>query len=117
MLEVIGVDTLDALAEKALPAGILDALTAEGVSPGLEFLPPPASSVTSPPPRMCANFAPFARSGASPRHGLEAGLRQTSLSPRTRGPVRPVQDLASSRNSEERWLRCRRRDEKRTSCC
>ena len=47
MLDVIGVDTLDALAEKALPAGILDALTSEGVAPGLEFLPPPASEEQS----------------------------------------------------------------------
>ena len=47
MLEVIGVDSLDALAEKALPAGILDALTAEGLTPGLEFLPPPASEEQS----------------------------------------------------------------------
>ena len=34
MLEVIGVDSLDELAAKALPAGILDALTADGVGAG-----------------------------------------------------------------------------------
>ena len=43
MLGVIGVGTLDELAAKALPAGILDALTARGVAPGLESLPAPAS--------------------------------------------------------------------------
>ena len=43
MLEVIGVDSLDELAEKALPAGILDALTADGLAPGLDQLPPPAT--------------------------------------------------------------------------
>ena len=42
MLKVIGVETLDELADKALPAGILDALPAHGVAPGLEQLPPPA---------------------------------------------------------------------------
>jgi glycine dehydrogenase len=42
MLGVIGVDSLDELAGKALPAGILDALTAEGTAPGLETLPAPA---------------------------------------------------------------------------
>src|SRR6476646_9176866 len=43
MLEVIGVDSLDELAEKALPAGILDTLTVDGLAPGLEQLPPPAT--------------------------------------------------------------------------
>src|ERR1700754_1286416 len=43
MLTTIGVDSLDELAAKALPAGILDALAAEGVAPGLQQLPPPAS--------------------------------------------------------------------------
>ncbi len=43
MLKVIGVDSLASLAEKALPAGILDALTAEGLAPGLDQLPPPAT--------------------------------------------------------------------------
>jgi glycine dehydrogenase len=43
MLRTIGVGSLDELADKALPAGILDALSAEGVAPGLEVLPPPAS--------------------------------------------------------------------------
>ncbi len=42
MLAVIGVASLDDLAAKALPAGILDALTDEGVAPGLESLPAPA---------------------------------------------------------------------------
>ncbi len=41
MLAVIGVGSLDELAGKALPAGILDALTAQGVAPGLETLPAP----------------------------------------------------------------------------
>ncbi len=41
MLAVIGVASLDELAAKALPAGILDALTAQGVAPGLEALPAP----------------------------------------------------------------------------
>ena len=43
MLKVIGVDSLASLAEKALPAGILDALTVEGLAPGLDQLPPPAT--------------------------------------------------------------------------
>jgi glycine dehydrogenase len=43
MLEVIGVDSLDELARRALPAGILDALTDSGTAPGLDQLPPAAS--------------------------------------------------------------------------
>jgi glycine dehydrogenase len=43
MLEVIGVDSLDALARRALPAGILDALTDSGAAPGLDQLPAAAS--------------------------------------------------------------------------
>ncbi|BBY15866.1 aminomethyl-transferring glycine dehydrogenase [Mycolicibacterium litorale] len=43
MLDTIGVATLDDLAAKALPANILDALSADGVAPGLESLPAPAS--------------------------------------------------------------------------
>ena len=43
MLDVIGVESLDALAEQALPAGILDRVTVDGVAPGLDQLPPPAT--------------------------------------------------------------------------
>jgi glycine dehydrogenase len=43
MLDTIGVSSLDELAAKALPMGILDALSAEGTAPGLESLPAPAS--------------------------------------------------------------------------
>lgn len=43
MLEIIGVESLDALAAKAIPAGILDSLTASGAAPGLDQLPPAAS--------------------------------------------------------------------------
>lgn len=43
MLDTIGVPSLDDLAAKALPAGILDALGADGVAPGLDVLPAPAS--------------------------------------------------------------------------
>ena len=43
MLGVIGVGSLDELAAKALPAGILDALSDGGVAPGLEALPDPAT--------------------------------------------------------------------------
>jgi glycine dehydrogenase len=43
MLAVIGVDSLDELAAKAVPAGILDRLTNGGAAPGLDQLPPPAS--------------------------------------------------------------------------
>ncbi|MGH3678110.1 MAG: aminomethyl-transferring glycine dehydrogenase [Mycobacterium sp.] len=43
MLKTIGVNSLDELAEKALPAGILDALTADGVAPGLDRLPQAAT--------------------------------------------------------------------------
>jgi glycine dehydrogenase len=43
MLAVIGVDSLDELAAKAVPAGILDRLTDSGAAPGLDALPPAAS--------------------------------------------------------------------------
>ena len=43
MLGVIGVGSLDEMAAKALPAGILDALNAQGIAPGLETLPEPAT--------------------------------------------------------------------------
>ncbi|MGK2866251.1 MAG: glycine dehydrogenase (aminomethyl-transferring), partial [Mycobacterium sp.] len=43
MLGVIGVDSLDELAGKALPTGILDAVDADGLAPGLEHLPPAAT--------------------------------------------------------------------------
>jgi glycine dehydrogenase len=43
MLEVVGVDSLEELARRAVPAGILDTLTDTGVAPGLDQLPPPAS--------------------------------------------------------------------------
>ncbi len=42
MLGVIGVESLDELAVKALPADILDALGDSGVAPGLQSLPAPA---------------------------------------------------------------------------
>jgi glycine dehydrogenase len=43
MLKTIGVGSLDELADKALPAGILDALSADGVAPGLDKLPQAAT--------------------------------------------------------------------------
>lgn len=43
MLDVIGVASLDELAAKALPAGILDALGSDGVAPGLDQLPAAAT--------------------------------------------------------------------------
>jgi glycine dehydrogenase len=43
MLGVIGVSSLDDLAAKALPAGILDTPTDRGTAPGLESLPAPAT--------------------------------------------------------------------------
>jgi len=43
MLTAIGVDSLEQLAAKALPAGILDALGPDGVAPGLDALPAAAS--------------------------------------------------------------------------
>jgi glycine dehydrogenase len=43
VLAVIGVDSLDDLAAKALPGDILDALTDSGAAAGLDRLPPPAS--------------------------------------------------------------------------
>ncbi|MBX7455194.1 aminomethyl-transferring glycine dehydrogenase [Mycolicibacterium sp. 3033] len=46
LLETIGVSSLDELAAKALPAGILDALTGDtddAVAPGLDHLPPAAT--------------------------------------------------------------------------
>ncbi len=43
MLKTIGVASLDELAEKALPANILDALNADQVAPGLDVLPSAAT--------------------------------------------------------------------------
>jgi glycine dehydrogenase len=43
MLNVIGVASLDELASKAVPTGILDQIVDGGAAPGLEELPPPAS--------------------------------------------------------------------------
>lgn len=43
MLAVIGVDSLDDLAAKAVPAGILDRRDDGGVAPGLDRLPPAAT--------------------------------------------------------------------------
>ena len=43
MLDVIGVDSLDELAAKAVPTGILDKLTDSGAAPGLDRLPPAAT--------------------------------------------------------------------------
>jgi glycine dehydrogenase len=40
MLSVIGVGSLDELAAKAVPSGILDTLTDSGAAPGLDELPP-----------------------------------------------------------------------------
>jgi glycine dehydrogenase len=43
MLEVIGVDSLEELAAKALPGSIRDVLTGAGLAPGLDELPGPVS--------------------------------------------------------------------------
>src|SRR5882757_5048064 len=43
MLEVIGVESLEELARRAVPAGILDKLTESGAAPGLDQLPPAAT--------------------------------------------------------------------------
>ncbi|OBK45573.1 aminomethyl-transferring glycine dehydrogenase [Mycobacterium sp. 1081908.1] len=43
MLDVIGVDSLDELASKAVPSGILDTRADGDAAPGLDQLPPPAS--------------------------------------------------------------------------
>ena len=43
MLAVIGIESLDELAAKTLPPGILDALIDSGAAPGLDKLPPAAS--------------------------------------------------------------------------
>lgn len=43
LLSTIGVTSLDDLAAKALPAGILDRLSADGIAPGLEHLPAAAT--------------------------------------------------------------------------
>jgi glycine dehydrogenase len=43
MLDLIGVNSLDDLARRAVPAGILDELTDDGAAPGLDRLPPAAS--------------------------------------------------------------------------
>ncbi|MGV0800310.1 glycine dehydrogenase (aminomethyl-transferring), partial [Mycolicibacterium elephantis] len=43
MLDTVGVASLDELADKAVPAGILDAVSPDGVAPGLDQLLPPAT--------------------------------------------------------------------------
>lgn len=43
ILDVIGVGSLDELAAKAVPSGILDKLTGTGLAPGLDALPPAAT--------------------------------------------------------------------------
>ena len=43
ILAVIGVDSLEELARRAVPAGILDKLTDTGAAPGLDRLPAAAS--------------------------------------------------------------------------
>ncbi len=43
LLSTIGVESLDELAAKAVPADILDSVTADVVAPGLEHLPPAAT--------------------------------------------------------------------------
>lgn len=43
MLATIGIASLEDLAAKAVPAGILDALSGDGVAPGLDVLPAPAT--------------------------------------------------------------------------
>ncbi|AKN17083.1 glycine dehydrogenase [Mycobacterium haemophilum DSM 44634] len=43
MLAVIGVDSLEDLAAKAVPSGILDNVADTGAAPGLDRLPPPAT--------------------------------------------------------------------------
>lgn len=43
LLRTIGVESLDELADKAVPSVILDRLGADGIAPGLEHLPPAAS--------------------------------------------------------------------------
>ena len=49
MLKTIGVSSLDDLADKALPSGIFEALSADGLAPGLDQLPrPPARRRRSP---------------------------------------------------------------------
>ena len=57
MLGVIGVESLEELAAKALPAGILDALADQGVAPGLATLPAPISEH-----QMLASLAGYMRS-------------------------------------------------------
>src|SRR5690242_1170922 len=44
MLALIGIDSLDDLAAKAVPSRILDKLTDTGAAPGLGGLPPAASA-------------------------------------------------------------------------
>ncbi|WP_159229974.1 aminomethyl-transferring glycine dehydrogenase [Mycolicibacterium vanbaalenii] len=43
LLNTIGVASLDELAAKAVPAAIFDPVTADGIAPGLEHLPPAAT--------------------------------------------------------------------------
>ncbi len=80
MLKTIGVDSLDELADKALPAGILDALSADGIAPGLEVLPA-AATETEALAELRAHGRLEHRRGLDDRAGLLRHVDATGVAP------------------------------------
>ena len=106
MLSVIGVDSLDELAAKAVPAGILDKLT-NGDAPGLDRLPPAASEAEA-----LAELRALADSNTVAVSMIGQGYYDTltprcccATSWRTR-PGTPLTRRTSPRSARAGWKRC-----------
>jgi glycine dehydrogenase len=76
MLAVIGVGSLDDLAAKALPAGILDVANGGGVAPGLDTLPAPATEH-----QTLAELRDLADAGTAPVSMIGQGYYDTLTPP------------------------------------
>ncbi len=76
MLGVIGVGSLDELAAKALPTGILDIPNGGGVAPGLDTLPAPATEY-----QTLAELRDLADAGAAPVSMIGQGYYDTLTPP------------------------------------
>ena len=79
MLDLIGVRSLDDLARRAVPADILDELTADGTAPGLDRLPPAASDAEA-----LAELRAMADASSSSANSRFAISRWTSSTCRSR---------------------------------